>query len=204
MTTTEYRTHIPSAYLEPEDVKAIINAVPEVSRHPERDKLLLELLWQTGGRVSEVLSLIPKRIGDASVILDNLKQKPSSPPFKECYIRADLSERLKAYCKTTKDDDYVFRPNWKRQGHLSPWYAWWIIKKAARHADIKRVNTRVGDFSWAWPHLFRHACAMHILDQTGSTEIAQRQLGHARISTTQGYAVLKLEKSRKGLSDMDW
>jgi integrase/recombinase XerD len=202
----EYKVYVPPTYLEPDEIRAIINAVPMVSRHVERDTLLLETMWQSGGRVNEVLELIPKRIGENNLILRNLKQKPSSPPYKEVYITSVLANGLKDYCKkrSLSESDYVFQPNRKREGHLDRWYVWWIINKAAREANIKRVNTRRGDFSWAWPHLFRHACGMFVLEQTGQTEMAQRQLGHTRITTTQGYAVLKLEKSRKGLADLDW
>lgn len=203
---TEYKTYAPPAYLEPDEIRAIISTIPLVSRHIERDKLLLEVLWQGGGRVTEVLELIPERIGDNSLILRNLKQRSCSPPYKEVYITPMLANRLRDYCKkhSLSETDYIFRPNRKREGHLDRWYTWWIISKAAKLANIKRVNTRKGDFSWAWPHLFRHACGMFILDQTGQTELAQRQLGHARITTTQGYAVLKLEKTRKKLTDLPW
>ncbi|MFC1981061.1 tyrosine-type recombinase/integrase [Chloroflexota bacterium] len=203
---TDYKVYVPPTYLEPDEIRAIINAIPLVSGHIERDILLLETMWQTGGRVTEVLELVPKRIGENSLILRNLKQKPSSPPYKEVYITSVLANRLKVYCQkhSLKDEEYVFQPNRKSKGHLNRWYAWWIIGKAAGEANIKRVNTRKGDFAWAWPHLFRHSCGMFILDQTGQTEMAQRQLGHARITTTQGYAVLKLEKSRKGLADLKW
>jgi integrase len=163
-------------------------------------------MWQTGGRVTEVLELTPKQIGDDSLILRNLKQKPTSPPYKQVYITKVLTNRLKEYCKEHHLDegDFVFPSNRRKGQHLSRWYAWWIISNAARISNVKRVNTRRGNFSYAWPHLFRHSCAMFILDRTGSTELAQRQLGHARITTTQGYAVLKLEKSRKGLADLQW
>ncbi len=206
MSIAEYRVYTPPTYLEPNEVRAIINAVTSISRHAERDTLLLETMWQTGGRVTEVLELTPKQIGDDSLILRNLKQKPTSPPFKQVYITAALTNRLKEYCSkhSLVEGDFVFPANRSKGKHLSRWYAWWIISKAAKASNVKRVNTRRGNFSYAWPHLFRHSCAMFILDRTGSTELAQRQLGHARITTTQGYAVLKLEKSRKGLSDLQW
>lgn len=204
MQYTEYRTYIPPTYLETGEVMAIIGAVSSVSRHIERDTLLLKVLWQTGGRITEVLELIPKRVGNTSVILKNLKQKSEAPPYKEVYITPDLIQELRGYCRHIHEDDYVFKPNRSKTGHLSRFYVNWMMGKAARLVNVKRVNTRTGEFSFAWPHLFRHSCGMYILDKTGSTELAQRQLGHARLSTTQGYAVLKLEKSRKKLSDLDW
>jgi integrase len=198
--------YVPPTFLEPREIRAIINAVPHVSKHEKRDTLLLECLWQTGGRITEVLELVPKRIGENSLVLRNLKQRSGSPPYKEVYITNSLAERLKDYCQThgISDNAWVFQGNQKPTEHLTRWYAWWLIKKCAREANVKRINSRSGDFTYAWTHLFRHACGMFILDQTGSTELAQRQLGHASISTTQGYAVLRLEKTRKKLAELQW
>jgi site-specific recombinase XerD len=120
--STEYKVYTPPAYLEPDEVRAIINAVPAVSRHVIRDSLLFETMWQTGGRVTEVLELIPKRIGDNSIILRNLKQRPGSPDYKETFVTSDLANRLRDYCQSMGENDYVFQPNRKRQGHLSRWY----------------------------------------------------------------------------------
>jgi integrase/recombinase XerD len=203
---TEYRIYTPPTYLEPNEIRAIINAVPSVSKHSERDMLVLETMWQTGGRVTEVLELTPKQVGVDSLVIRNLKQKPTSPPYKEVYITKNLVSSLKEYINEQHigEDDFVFLANRTKGKHLSRWYVWWIITRSAKESNVKRVNARRGNFTYAWPHLFRHSCAMYILDHTGSTELAQRQLGHARITTTQGYAVLKLEKSRKGLADLQW
>lgn len=86
------------------------------------------------------------------MVLRNLKQRPSSPPYKEVFITESLANRLRAYCKEHNigDDHYVFKPNRKGNGHLSRNYVWWIINKAARTCGVKRVNTRRGDFSWAY------------------------------------------------------
>ena len=59
---TEYKTYVPPAYLEPDEIRAIINAIPLVSRHFERDQLLLETMWQTGGRVTEVQAIIERNM----------------------------------------------------------------------------------------------------------------------------------------------
>ena len=195
---------MPSAYLEPSEIMALIEAIPLVSWHVERDTLLLSTLWQTGGRVSEVLGLVPRRIGESSISLQNLKQKPGAKPFKEVFVTPELANSLITYSSKMRPDEWVFKPNRKSTGHLSRFYVNWLLRKLGMATNIKRVNTRSGDFSYAWPHLFRHACGMYILDKTGSTEIAQQQLGHARITTTQGYAVLKLKKGHKKLAELSW
>ena len=201
----------PTSYLEPEEAHALINAASKVSHHAERDSLLLETLWQTGGRKTEVLTLTPERIGHNALALDNLKQPTLT--VKEVYITATLCEKLKAFCKKHKiaSGEYIFKPNRKdaKLPYLSPWYVWKLVEKCSREAMVFKLKKRGKAYKGprykeAWPHLFRHGAAMHILDTTGSTELVQRQLGHSFITTSQGYAVLKADKARRELSEIEW
>ena len=82
-----------AGYLEPEEVRKIIDSVPKISKHPERDQLLLEVLWQTGGRVSEVLELVPEHIGTTSVVLRNLKQMKRLKKARDEFIIRMRSKR---------------------------------------------------------------------------------------------------------------
>ena len=64
----------PSGFLEPYQVKKLIQHVEYVSSSPKRDTLLLELLWQTGARVTEGIELLPEHVGVTSIRLKNEKQ----------------------------------------------------------------------------------------------------------------------------------
>ena len=117
----------PSAYLEKDEVWAIIRSVPLVSKHIERDNLLLWTMWETGGRVTEVLTLIASQIDqkDRTINLVNLKQKIQKTiekilpgklsqsellklPRKTTSVSPQLTEALVAYCLKydLKDDSY--------------------------------------------------------------------------------------------------
>ena len=210
----EWKVPAPKAYLEKEEVWDIIHAIPEVSRHVERDQLLLQTMWECGGRVSEVVQLEKDQIvaNELGLILRNMKRRTKLKSgeyverveHKQPYVSKNLIDTLLDFCQKYRIERYVFFSNTKRRKYLSPWYVWWIVTKAANVSGIRKTNLTKGRTVPAWPHLFRHACAMHILDRTGSTEKAQRQLGHSSIITTQAYASLKLQKSDRQISDLDW
>lgn len=217
---TDWNFPAPKAYLEKKEIWAIISAIPGVSKHIERDQLLLQTMWESGGRVSEVVQLQKHQIVPAELrlILLNLKQKEkirkatSRKPakyvrrvaYKHPFVSKKLIDSLLSFCQEHQITNYVFLSNTKKEAHLTAWYVWWIVTKAATASGIRKTNLTKGRTVPAWPHLFRHACAMHILDRTGSTEKAQYQLGHASIVTTQAYASLKLRKSDREISDIDW
>ena len=217
-----------SGYLEPEEVRAVVDAVPRVSKHPERDQLLLELLWQSGVRVTEGITLTAGRIGITSIVFQNLKQQESlksddgkvvrngkGKPIKvkkldatkEVEVSGSLCQLLKDFCNRQKlgESDYVFRTS---KGHLSRWYVWMITGKASESANVYRFgkkNIRTGGrFKGAFPHIFRHSNAMHLLDQFGDISIVKEQLGHASISTTQIYAHPTKQKIQKVISQVEW
>ena len=222
----QYEIKPPAEFLEKDEVLAIIKAVPSVSLHPERDQLFLRTMWETGGRVSEVNHLIKGRILDSDlvIVLQNLKQDPipkgltekvkeelrakKSIDYKKPYVSKSLIDDLLTYCREHSigngDKDWVFQGNKNPSVPLGRHYIWWIVKKAAKEAGVEKFSKSRGRKVYSWPHLFRHACAMFLLDRTGSTEKAQRQLGHKFLVTTQAYAILRLKKSDKEISDLDW
>jgi len=217
-----------SGYLEPEEVRSIINAIPQVSKHPERDQLLAELLWQSGARVTEAITLVPERIGMTSVILINLKQsKPLKGPdgkvlrdenqrpvrvkdenaIKEVEISQDLCQRLKDFCVNISIGEWIFQ-NKNPLQHVSRWYIWDLITRASEQARIFRFGKRHirtgGRFKGAFPHLFRHSSAMYMLEETDNIMIVQQQLGHADVKTTQSYAYVKKKQVKKAISKIKW
>ena len=208
-----------SGYLEPNDIRAVIDAIPLVSKHPERDTLLIELLWQSGARVSEALTLTPEHIGTTSVVLRNLKQvkrvekKLVHDPtaVKEVEISSQLCQHLTDFCERNKVGigQYVFYPN--RSGkypHLYREYVWALLDKASASVGIRiwgKKDMRTGGrFKGAYPHLFRHSNAMKLLDDTSDITLVQAQLGHASVKSTQMYAWTKRPKIRKVIASIEW
>ena len=219
-------------FLKPEEIRMFINACKR-----DRDRLVLETLWQTGGRLTEVLSLTPEQVGDNSIILKNLKQRKGKVDYKKVIVSEDLCVILKAYIKEQRilETTFIFSGNRDPNKQLDSLYVWRLITKIGAELGIRRwkssrwkkgtkececegalegcpichgtgkVPGKGKPGFWpAWPHLFRHSCAMHILEMTGSTELTQKQLGHSSIITTQAYARVKELDAEKKLSGIDW
>jgi len=206
-----------SEYLSPEEANSII----EACQNP-RDKLILRVMWETGGRVSEVLALKPEHIieKDNCIILKNLKQKTKKGGtplkrvllFSESTLVKDLLEFI--------SDNSIQRGSWVfqggvyrvsgREGQVSPTYIWYLLSSVVgtsySSTKWKRKNglaTSLGISKIkedivkpAWPHLFRHGAAMNIYHRTQRLDITQEQLGHSSIMTTQGYAKLTQEDKK--------
>jgi integrase/recombinase XerD len=154
-------------YLSPEEVQRLCAGCR--GRQQDRDALLILLLFQTGLRVSEALSLtvghLSRQPGALEVLGKGKKARLVACP-------AALSHRLKAYAydRGLGPDDRLFPVGRKR--------AWQIIGAAAAKAGLgKRV----------YPHLFRHSGAIERLRQTGNPRALQLHLGHASPLMTMRY-----------------
>ena len=157
-------------YLLPEEIYQIVESIME-ERNGERDSLLILILFQTGLRISEALSLIPRKIdrynGGYVLHITGKGNKPRMVASPE-----ELTNRLKAYAyeKNLTPDSRFWRYNRIR--------AWQIIKEAGRRAGItKRI----------YPHLFRHSDAIERLRQTGNPRALQLHLGHSSMMMTMRY-----------------
>lgn len=142
-----------------------------------RDKAMLELLYATGIRVSELISL---KVSDVNLRMnyiccrDGERERiiPFEPVAKEALIRY-MEEARDRLCQ---DSDYLFSncqgTSMTRQGF------WKIIKHYAAKAGIEKDIT---------PHMIRHSFATHLVDNGADLKAVQEMLGHSDISTTQIY-----------------
>ncbi len=160
----------------------------------ERDRLLLRVLWATGARVSEVLALRPKDVRRDSLVLPNRKNlnltvKRVFLPGAELGLTGELL--LWAKEKGLADDEPLFFSR-KRQPDgswrpLQRGQAWLVVKQASDRAAVRVLalraskHGRAGEPAPVHPHLFRHARVRHIVRQTKSLPLAQRQAGWARL-----------------------
>jgi len=143
-----------------------------------RDLALLECLYATGMRVSELTELTME-----NVYLDNkfIKcrgkgDKERLVPLGGVAISACQVYLTKVHPKLKPKTNHFFLG---RNGKgLSRQYVWQLIKKYARLAGITKVIT---------PHTFRHSFATHLLERGADLRVVQELLGHSDISTTQIY-----------------
>ena len=145
-----------------------------------RDRALIELLYATGMRVSELVSVRPSALNLRAAYLTCMgkgsKERlvPMGRPAVEWvqrYIRTGRPQLVRG-----GELPWLFLN--ARGGHLSRVGFWKILKKHARHAGLSR------DLS---PHVVRHSFATHLLERGADLRAIQTLLGHADLSTTQIY-----------------
>ena len=193
---TGKRQRLPKA-LTVEEVTKLVEAAKDPSAPITlRDYLLLELLYSTGARVSEVVGInlndiSESVIGGESIWVLKLRGKGG----KERIVP------LGSYAKAAIDDYLVrCRPSLikklnegalflnARGTRLSRVSAWEIVKKAALKSGLTARVT---------PHIFRHSYATHLLDGGADIRVVQELLGHASVTTTQIYTLITIDKVRE-------
>ena len=149
----------------------------------ERDRLLLRLLYASGGRVSEVCALNWR---DAQPNGNSGQVTLFGKGGKTRAVKLSV-ETWKALTTMRRDagaDDPIFRS--QKGGHLDPSQAWRIVRAAATRAGIE------GDVS---PHWFRHSHASHALDRGASVALVRDTLGHSSLAVTSMYVHAKPDDS---------
>lgn len=154
-----------------------------------RDKAMLELLYATGIRVSELISLRVEDINlDMSYIQCDFGKKPRIIPFNEEAGKALEYYMLKSRPVLVKDRpvDALFTncsgEPMSRQGF------WKLIKLYGDKAGIKTVIT---------PHTLRHSFAAHLVENGADLRAVQEMMGHSDLSTTQVYANMANNRIRE-------
>jgi integrase/recombinase XerD len=185
---------IPKALNESE-VNRLLAAVTGDDPVARRDRALLELLYGTGARVSEVCELSMGDIDfDARLVrLFGKGAKERIVPFGRA--AADALDRwfapggrldlAPAQWRRRDDANAVFLNT--RGGRLTRQAAWSVIKKYGRRAGLDATHQLS-------PHVLRHSCATHLLDHGADLRVVQELLGHASISTTQVYTKVSQER----------
>ena len=203
-----------SEYITPKEAEIIIQSCPKL-----RDKLILRTMWETGGRIAEVLSLIPDNIDliNNCIYLCNLKQKTETgiAPLKRVFLfpESTLCQDLLQYIRNNDigKNDWVFQSNRSKSGKVSTTYIWYLLSasRGTTYSSVKWKRReglattlgvrkiKGGIRRSAWPHLFRHGNAHFVLDRVGRLDIVKEQLGHSSIMTTEGYTQLSDEERKR-------
>ncbi len=161
------------------------------SEHKRAARLhcLLEMLYATGMRASELVSL-PRSalVGDRQVLTIRGKGgRERIVPLNGPAIEA-LDDHLAASEAADRKSVWLF-PSWGRGGHLTRQRLAQELKALGRDAGIDPVKLS--------PHVLRHAFASHLLERGADLRAVQKLLGHADISTTQIYTHVLEERLRE-------
>ena len=185
-------------------IKEITSLIDSTKREGDpislRDHAIIELLYGTGARVSEIVGIDINDFGQSDV---------EGNPITTLKLRGKGSKErivpLGSFAKNALDEYLVrIRPNLLRKSksarvetalflnqrgsRLSRQSAWQMISDAA---DSTGLSGKVS------PHVFRHSYATHLLDGGADIRVVQELLGHASVTTTQIYTLITIDKVRE-------
>ena len=149
-----------------------------------RDHAVMELLYSSGLRLAELISLDLNDVdsGDATVRVTGKGSKTRIVPVGR-YALSALSAWLQVRAQIAKPEDTALFTG-ARGGRLSP---------RTVQTRMRRWGIAQGFQQGVHPHLFRHSFASHLLESSGDLRAVQELLGHANISTTQVYTHLDFQ-----------
>jgi len=172
-------------FLSEEEVVKIIESPKGSSWQTLRDRAILELLYSTGIRVGELVSLTVKDINFAD---ETIKVKGKGKKERIVPVGTPAMKALIEYIeqKPYSRVDAVFLNKYGKT--LTERSVERLVDKYSKKAGIGKKVT---------PHTFRHSFATHMLNRGADLRTVQELLGHERITTTQIYTHLTLEKLRE-------
>ncbi len=151
-----------------------------------RDKAMLELLYATGIRVSELINLNVDDINyEVGVIrCSNERNERIIPVYPTALVAVQAYVKRVRYLTVMDDSEKSLFVNMNGQ-RLSRQGFWKIIKQYSKQAGIKKDIT---------PHTLRHSFAAHLLENGAQLKDIQEMLGHSDLSSTQVYAQIMKNK----------
>lgn len=182
--------------LDEDAVLALLDSVSGTEPRDLRDRALLELLYGTGARISEVVGLsLADLQGDDGLLRvfgKGAKERlvPVGGPARLAVERwlSPAGRPLLAPDRWRRRDDAEALFLNVRGGRLSRQGAWAIV---VHHADRAGLGALVS------PHVLRHSCASHMLAHGADIRVVQELLGHVSIATTQVYTRLSQDHLRR-------
>jgi integrase/recombinase XerD len=190
---------VPSGLPKPlseEAVGALLAAVVGNEPVHRRDRAVLELLYGTGMRISELCGLSLGDVDQQSALVrvfgKGAKERivPVGRPALAAvadWLGPDGRPRLVPARWARRGDAEALFLN-HRGGRLSRQAGWAIVTTYGRRAGLPEPLS---------PHVLRHSCATHMLDRGADLRVVQELLGHASISTTQVYTKVSTERLRR-------
>ena len=166
-----------------------------------RDQAMLELLYSSGARVSELIGI---NLNDLSTIetddgiVTTLKLRGKGSKERIVPLGSFASKAIESYmvrvrpelaAKSAKTTSALFLNS--RGSRISRQSAWQMVLDAAEAAGVTEHVS---------PHVFRHSYATHLLDGGADIRVVQELLGHASVTTTQIYTLITIDKVRESYS----
>jgi integrase/recombinase XerD len=176
--------------LSEEEVESLLNAPAVADPLGSRDRTMLEVLYATGLRVSELVSLKYSQLNlnQGVVRIVGKGNRERMIPLGEEAVRwlKDFLNGGRNEILLERTTDYLFPT--RRGDRMTRQAFWHIIKRYARKSSIDKELS---------PHTLRHAFATHLLNHGADLRVVQMLLGHSDLSTTQIYTHVARERMKE-------
>ncbi len=173
-----------------EEVDSLLNAPATKDPLGNRDRTMLEVLYATGLRVSELVNLKINQVNLNQGVLRIVGKgdRERLIPLGEESVKwlAQFAQGSRMEILLERQSDYLFPT--RRGDHMTRQAFWHIIKRYALKGGINK------DLS---PHTLRHAFATHLLNHGADLRVVQMLLGHSDLSTTQIYTHVARERMKE-------
>jgi len=171
-------------FMHEQTVAKLIDSIPEDAFLSLRDKAIMELLYASGMRISELVSLDRR---DVDLIGGAAKVRGKGKKERMVLIGSTAEAVLEKYMAARTDKDNAF----------------FVNKNGTRITAVgirKKINVWVKKLAMGehvTPHMFRHSFATHLLSRGADLRSVQELLGHANVTTTQVYTHLTVDNLKR-------
>jgi integrase/recombinase XerD len=141
----------------------------------ERNKLLLQMMWVTGGRISDVLSIRSEDIDFINLTIRFYVKKRNI--WHTLSIDSDIALIISNYIRAWKVEGVLFKGFGKGEKAITRQYVNQMLKDYSEIAGMRKIH----------PHLFRHGLATYLLSQGVPMEVISFRLNHSSTLTTAMY-----------------
>ena len=176
--------------LSEDEVESLLNAPNTDEPLGHRDRAMLELLYATGLRVSELINLTQSQVNFNQGVLRVIGKgdRERLIPLGDESLRwlRDFIDGPRMEILLERQTDYLFPT--RRGDRMTRQAFWHIIKRYAKKANIRKKMS---------PHSLRHAFATHLLNRGADLRVVQLLLGHSDLSTTQIYTHVAKERLKE-------
>jgi integrase/recombinase XerD len=183
----------PIHYLEYEEIQAVLGSIDRTTADGRRDYVLLAIMFNTGARVQEIVTLCVRDLRLEALPQVRLFGKGRKERW--CPLWPQTAELLRAWLGESISPDRPLFCN-HRGDRLTRFGVRYLLRKYCARA---KVTTPSLGRKRLHPHSMRHSSAVHLLRSGVEITTISQWLGHASVTTTNRYATVDLEMKRKAI-----